>query len=62
MNKKKNIGKFITFIFIITILLYSCNGDSETSSTITKWLEQPITEMSIIEFILIIFFIGFITN
>jgi hypothetical protein len=40
-----------TLIFLALIFLSSCKGDLEKANT---WLSQPITDLSISEFILIV--------
>lgn len=59
----KNRNRYVLYILLAVVLMFTaCSGDSETGSSLSEWGKQPITEMSIMEFIFVVFFIGLITS
>ena len=60
-NNRKTRYVFYTLLAVV-LLVTACSGDSESSSEFSKWLEQPITEMSILELILVVGFVGLIAR
>lgn len=61
LNKKRN--RYVLCTLLAVVLMFTaCSGDSETGSSLTEWVKQPITEMSIMELIFVMFFIGLITG
>lgn len=61
LNKKRN--RYVLYTLLAVVLIFTaCTGDSETGSSLTEWVKQPITEMSIMELIFVVFFIGLITS
>ena len=61
LNKNRN--RYVLYTLLAVVLMFTaCSGDSETGSSLTEWLKQPITEMSIMELIFVVFFIGLITD
>jgi hypothetical protein len=60
-NNRKTHFVFYTLL-VVVLLITACSGDSESVSQFSAWLERPITEMSVLEFILVIGFTGLITR
>jgi len=61
LNKNRN--RYVLYTLLAVVLMFTaCSGDSETGSNLTEWLKQPITEMSIMELIFVVFSIGLITG
>ena len=59
----KNRNRYVLYILLAVVLMFTaCSGDSETGRSLSEWGKQPITEMSIMEFIFVVFFIGLITS
>lgn len=62
MKKSKKKISYALYTLLAVVLLVGCSGDSETSSALTEWVKQPITEMTVMELISVVFFIGLITG
>ena len=60
-NKRKTRYVFYTLLAVV-LLVTACLGDSESSSQFSEWLKQSITEMSILELILVVGFVGLLTQ
>mgnify|MGYP003639200406 CR=1 FL=1 len=61
LNKNRN--SYVLYALLAVVLMFTaCSSDNETGFSLTEWLKQPITEMSIMELIFVVFFIGLITG
>jgi len=61
LNKNRN--RYVLYTLLAVVLMFTaCSGDSETGSSLAEWVKQPITEMSIMELIFVVLFIGLITG
>lgn len=62
MKISKKTISYALYTLLSLVLLVGCSGDSETINSLTEWIKQPITEMTIMELMFVVFFIGLITG
>ena len=59
----KNHNRYVLYTLLAVVLMFTaCSSGSETGSSLEEWIKQPITEMSIMELIFVVFFVGLITG
>lgn len=65
MNEKPNKKKTWYLIFTLLavgVLITACSGDTESGLSLKEWVSQPITELSVFDLFLVMFFVGIITK
>ena len=62
MKISKETTSYVLYILLVVVVLLIGYSDvSETNSSLTEWVEQPITEMTIRELIYVLIFIVLMT-
>lgn len=58
-NKKPRYAYFA--VFIVLLLITACSGDTEGSSWLSEVFNRPVGEISVLEFMLIVYLLGLLT-